>query len=477
MIVLSRVDRAFGQRIETTVRNHHRRRLTRLGWGHVFDGHPGKWAKGGPPPRPGSYVEVLVDGAEALPAIAQAIASARSHVHLAGWHFSPDFQLEERGGSLRELLADAAERVDVRLLAWAGAPLPLFHPDRRDVRHTFERLTGGTRIRYGLDARERPMHCHHEKLVIVDGDLAFVGGIDLTTLEGDRYDTSDHPARGSHGWHDATALLRGPAVADVAAHFALRWREVTGESLPQTDSPAEAGALDAQVVRTVPEHVYEALPAGDFTIAETYLSALTSARRFIYLESQFLWSPEIVKVLTRKLKTPPSDEFRLLVVLPARPNNGREDTRGQLGVLIDADEGQNRFLACTLLQPGTKPACGVYVHAKIGIVDDRWLTIGSANLNEHSLFNDTEMNLVVVDDKLVRAVRTRLWAEHLECDESELELPVHELVDERWRPRAEAELARIQEGSAPAHRLVRLEQVSRRSRGLLGPLNGLLVDG
>ena len=299
---------------------------------------------------------MLVDGAEALPAIAHAIASARSHVHLAGWHFSPDFQLEERGCSLRELLADAAERVDVCLLAWAGAPLPLFRPDRRDVRHTLERLTGGTRIRHGLDAHERPMHCHHEKLVIIDGDLAFVGGIDLTTLDGDRYDTRDHPARGSHGWHDATALLRGPAVADVAAHFALRWREVTGESLPQTEAPAEAGALDVQVVRTVPEHVYEALPAGDFTIAETYLSALTSAQRFIYLESQFLWSPEIVEVLTSKLKTPPSDEFRLIVVLPARPNNGREDTRGQLGVLIDADEGRNRFLACTLYQPGTKPA-------------------------------------------------------------------------------------------------------------------------
>jgi phosphatidylserine/phosphatidylglycerophosphate/cardiolipin synthase-like enzyme len=304
--VLSQVDGVVGQRIEAAVRNHHRRRLTRLGWGHVFDGRPGEWAKGGPPPRPGSYVEVLVDGAEALPAIARAIASARSHVYLAGWHFSPDFQLEERGRSLRELLADAAERVDVCLLAWAGAPLPLFHPDRRDVRHTLERLTGGTRIRHGLDARERPMHCHHEKLVIVDGDLAFVGGIDLTTLDGDRYDTSDHPARGSHGWHDATALLRGPAVADVAAHFALRWREVTGESLPQTESAAEVGALDVQVVRTVPEHVYEALPAGDFTIAETYLSALTSAQRFIYLESQFLWSPEIVEVLTSSSRHRPA---------------------------------------------------------------------------------------------------------------------------------------------------------------------------
>jgi phosphatidylserine/phosphatidylglycerophosphate/cardiolipin synthase-like enzyme len=230
-------------------------------------------------------------------------------------------------------------------------------------------------------------------------------------------------------------------------------------------------------VRTVPEHVYGALPRGDFRIAETYLSAIAGAQRFIYIENQFLWSPEIVELLTGKLERPPSDEFRLLVVLPARPNNGREDTRGQLGVLIDADDGRNRFLACTLYQPGTKPARGVYVHAKVGIVDDRWLTIGSANLNEHSLFNDTEMNLVVVNEDLARTVRIRLWAEHLECDESELDAPVHELIDGRWRPRAEDELRRILEGRPPEHRLVRLQHVSRRSRALLGPLNGLLVDG
>ena len=55
----------------------------------------------------------------------------------------------------------------------------------------------------------------------------------------------------------------------------------------------------------------------------------------------------------------------------------------------------------------------VYVHAKIGIVDDRWLTIGSANLNEHSLFNDTELNVLTCDPELARGTRLRLWSEHL----------------------------------------------------------------
>ena len=475
--MLDRIDAFLGERVEKTIRSHHHRRLQRIGWAHALEAAPGMWASGEPPPREGNEVEVLVDGAAALPAIARAIADAHSYVHLAGWYFSPSFQLEERGASLRELLAETAERVDVRMLAWAGAPLPLFHPDRKEVRETFEALAGGTRIRYGLDALERPLHCHHEKLVIVDGELAFVGGIDLTTLQGDRFDRSDHPARGMHGWHDATALLRGPAVADVADHFAIRWREVTGEGLPAAEPPPAAGRLPVQVVRTVPENVYDALPRGDFSLLEAYVAALRSAERYIYLESQFLWSPEIVELLREKLRRPPGDEFRMVVLLPAKPNNGQEDTRGQIGVLVAADDGAGRFLACTLFQAGAKPPRSVYVHAKIGIVDDRWLTVGSANLNEHSLFNDSELNVVVADERLATGVRKRLWAEHLECSEQELDAPVHEVVDTRWLPRAEQELARLNEGHAPAHRLSRLPHVSRRSRGMLGPLNGLFVDG
>ena len=104
------------------------------------------------------------------------------------------------------------------------------------------------------------------------------------------------------------------------------------------------------------------------------------------------------------------------MLLPVHPNNGTDDTRGQLGVLVDAAKrggDETRFLACTLYQPGPggEP---VYVHAKIGIVDDRWLTVGSANLNEHSLFNDTEVNVVTCDEHLARDARLRLWAEHLE---------------------------------------------------------------
>src|SRR5437763_7275557 len=139
------VDARVGNGIELAVRSHHRRRLRRIGWQHALDVPAGDWAPSATPPRAGNALEVLVDGANALPAIAAAIASAESRIHLAGWFFSPDFQLEERGRTLRELLTEAAERVEVRVLAWGGSPLPLFHPDRKEARVAMERLAGGTR--------------------------------------------------------------------------------------------------------------------------------------------------------------------------------------------------------------------------------------------------------------------------------------------------------------------------------------------
>ena len=117
------------------------------------------------------------------------------------------------------------------------------------------------------------------------------------------------------------------------------------------------------------------------------------------------------------------------------------------------------------------------MHAKVGIVDDRWLTVGSANLNEHSLFNDTEVNVVICDEKLARDARLRLWAEHLERQAGEVEGEPSRVIDELWRPLSiENAEHRRAHGWTP-HRLVLLPHVSRRAEALWGPLNGLLVDG
>ncbi|MDX6659961.1 MAG: hypothetical protein QOJ55_783, partial [Solirubrobacteraceae bacterium] len=257
-----------------------------------------------------------------------------------------------------------------------------------------------------------------------------------------------------------------------------RWREVTGERLAVSQLSVAAGRSTVQVVRTVAEDMYDALPRGDFRILESYVRALRSAQSFVYLENQFLWAPEIVRLLADKLRDPPRDDFRIVILLPAKANNGQDDTRGQLGVLAAADDGSERLLAATIRARTGPREDPLYVHAKVGIVDDRWLTVGSANLNAHSLLNDTEMNVVTDDAGLARAVRLRLWAEHLECAVEDIaDLAPAEIVDDRWRPIAEEQLARYEADGPPTHHLRALRGVSGRTRRLLGPLNGLVTDG
>ena len=260
------------------------------------------------------------------------------------------------------------------------------------------------------------MHCHHEKLVIVDDELAFVGGIDLTALAGDRYDGCEHAYKPEGiGWHDASSAAAGAGrprrrrtLRAALGGERRRRRCRSRRPLPS------AGDTTLQLVRTMPEGAYPVLPRGEFSILEAYVRALRSAQHLIYLENQFLWSPEIVAILESKLKHPPSDDFRIVVLLPHKANNGQDDTRGMLGRLVAADGGANRLLATTIFSRTGEQSGSLYVHAKIGIVDDAWLAIGSANLNEHSLFNDSEVDVIACDPALARATRLRLWEEHLE---------------------------------------------------------------
>jgi phosphatidylserine/phosphatidylglycerophosphate/cardiolipin synthase-like enzyme len=477
------VDTLLGDGIEAAVSFKHRRRLRRLGWDHVFEpSDRGVWARGEPRPRDGCELKVLIDGANALPEIAHRLEQAKHYVHITGWHLAPSFELIKGSpqNAIGVLLAELAGRIDVRVLVWSGAPLPAFHPTRSEVSRTLENLTRMTRIQARGDPREHPLHCHHEKTIVIDGELAFVGGIDLTDSAGDRYDTQRHEARRRIGWHDVATRLRGPAVADVGEHFRVRWCELTGEELPQAAPPPPAGDTTVQVLRTVQEDMYDSIPTGEFRIFESYLRAFRSARELIYIENQFLWSPELVSVIADKLRDPPTPDFRVVIVLPAKANNGAEDSRGQVRVLLDADDGGQRMLAATTrsLSPSRDRADPLYVHAKVAVVDDRWLIVGSANINAHSFFNNTEMCVATDDVALARDTRRRLWAEHLELDEDEVaSMKPTELVDSHWRPIARDQLERSRAGARPTHRLLELPGTSRRSSRMLGPLAGLFDDG
>ena len=471
-----RADESVGRLLESLIRGHHRRRLARKGWSAILDSDPTTAvAAASSPVRDGNSVEVFVDGQDAFAGMLAMIEDARRSVHIAGWHATPDFELTR--GSIPRALADAlsvaAERARVRVLLWGGAQVPVIRPTRSDARHArdaFARISG---VSVALDTHEYLQHCHHEKLLVVDDQVAFVGGLDMTHLIADRWDATAHQPHPSLGWHDAAARLGGPVVGDIAAHFNDRWSEVTGEHVPVAELPQKAGPHAVQFLRTIPESVYRFLPNGEFSILAEYRRAIASAQRLVYLENQFLWAPEIVDILEDKLLRPPGSDFRMILLLPSHPSSGRDTTLGQLARLVQADL-DHRLLAVTL-QPMTLESPGTYVHAKVGIVDDCWLTVGSANLNAHSLFNDTEANVVFADPDLVRSTRQRLWAEHLGTDDVDGD-PTR-LVDHLWSPIAREQLARRRDRLPPTHRLCQMEGVSPRRDLVLGGLVGLLVDG
>jgi phosphatidylserine/phosphatidylglycerophosphate/cardiolipin synthase-like enzyme len=351
------------------------------------------------------------------------------------------------------VLAQLAQRgVHVRGLVWRSHSDKAHFSEQENL-HLVETINeaGGEVL---LDERVRRDGSHHQKLFVVrhpdrpDDDIAFVGGIDLCH---GRRDDAGHagdpqapPLDERYGdappWHDAMAEIRGPAVAHVLDTFTERWDDHTpldhrnpyraaahriarmprrAEQLPERwDPPPAAGRHLVQILRTYPfkRPRYPFAPDGERSIARAYSRAFGRARRLVYVEDQYFWSDVVAATLADALRREP--RLHVIAVVPRHPE---EDSRvggppmkhGQrIAWERLKDAGGDRFQMFDLHNDAGTP---VYVHAKVCVVDDEWMTIGSDNLNLRSWTHDSELTCAVVDPDgaLPRELRTSLWAEHL----------------------------------------------------------------
>lgn len=417
-----------------------------------------RWFPADTPPRRHNRVTPLIDGENFFAALQEALGKAHDYVYIIGWSLTPHIPLARHHPDalnktrLLELLSETAQRVPVRILLWNGAPA-LLQPTTRTVKEARQTLLREMRgdVRCELDDSAPISHCHHQKAIVVDGRIAFVGGMDLTTFQGDRWDQMAHPLRSGPNWHDMQVRIEGEAVADVERNFRQRWSATTGdEQLPHRDPVCEPTWQTAvQIVRTIPKKVYPFAPQGEFGIFHAYIHAIRQARRFIYLENQYLWSEEIMEELIAVMNRQQRDPLRIVIVLPARAYSGAWDNDKHVEKLRDVDHGRGILSVYCPYTSG--PSSGVYaftyrpiyVHAKVAIIDDEWLTIGSANLNERGFFTDSEINAVIADPTIARDLRIDLWAEHLALPREEVARanPIT-LIDQAWVDRA-AENARI----------------------------------
>ncbi|MGE5335687.1 MAG: phospholipase D-like domain-containing protein [Nitrososphaerota archaeon] len=210
-------------------------------------------------------------------------------------------------------------------------------------------------------------------------------------------------------------------------------------TLPATQSPAqppreESARGHAQIIRTIPALTYRFALDGIYGIAQWYQQAVRRAERFIYLESQYLWVEGLPKLnftrlgwQSRKMRALVEDlaeaaerGVSIALVLPDHPNVGRAVTDETIEWLRDHAP---RAVAANRLHFYTLAACSpgkgdtmryrpVYVHAKVAVIDDRWATVGSANLNSRGMSHDAELNIAIEERAFARGLRQILWAEH-----------------------------------------------------------------
>ncbi len=428
-----------------------------------------QWFPGNTSPKLHNRAVPLVDGANYLRELEIALKEAKHYIFIAGWALTPHFPLNRNDleqvekSRLLKLIEEASKKIPVRILLWNGAMF-LFQPDRRETARVKKMLedSGGKDLKCRLDKTARPSHCHHQKTVIIDGKVAFLGGIDLTTFSGDRFDNQKHPLRAGINWHDVQLKLEGECVADVEQNFRQRWEGAgKNESLgipPQAPFYDSAWNTPVQVLRTIPKKFYNFAPRGEFGIHHAYMALISHARHYIYLENQYLWSPHILEALTKAMETPRTGPFKILILLPASAEDGKWDNDKHVEKLKKLDNGRDIVSVYSLYTSGPNTGKNpftyrdIYVHSKTVIVDDEWFMIGSANLNNRGFITDSEINALVHNKEIARDLRLNLWSEHLNLKKEELaNREIASVIDREWQEKAEAnqEIIKVKEKPLP----------------------------
>ena len=385
---------------------------------------------------PAERIAVLIDGAAYYLALLQALRRARSRIMILGWDFDPRVRLDptDPSSELRRLLPALIERcpqLHVYLLIWDVSIV--FGPSST-ADQLFDRAwRAHPRIHFRFDGRHPFGASHHEKLVCVDDALAFAGGIDLTVEHWDtpKHDPADPLRRDAHGErydpiHDLQAAVDGEAARALAELARGRWAEATGETLAPCHGTGDRWpASVAPWLTHAPVGIARTRPAvegkpGASEVAALNAAALAAARRSVYIEAQYLGARPVADRLAALLERADAPEIVILVWRQAigwLERFAMGSNRDRLLRRLAAADRHGRLRAYWLAAPG-EPEREINLHAKLLIVDDRFVRIGSSNLNNRSLGLDTECDLAIEASEpgtrtAVARLRNTLLAEHL----------------------------------------------------------------
>lgn len=401
---------------------------------------------------------LLVDADAYFKAVRAAILKARHSVFILSWDIdsrtvlapgsAPDGYPEAIGDFLHAVLAERPQ-LRIHVLNWDFAMLYALERELLPAYRTGWRRHRG--MSFVMDGRHPIGASHHQKIVVVDDRVAFVGGLDITKC---RWDTpehaSDNPLRHDADgnpyppFHDVQAMVDGDTAAALGELARARWKRATGrEATPAKVAAhdpwppgvqADLADINVAISRTEPD--YDGA-AGVFEVRQLYLDAIASARGRLFFENQYFTSDTLCNALSARLTSEHPPE--IMVISPKNQSGWLEQaTMGALRARIHerlkaADSDGHYRMYCPHL-PGLGDGC-LNVHSKVFSVDDTLFCVGSANMSNRSMAFDTECNLAVEapagdeGDRVRTAIarmRARLLGEHLDAAPEAVMASVHD---------------------------------------------------
>lgn len=324
----------------------------------------------------GNEVVDLQNGDEIFPAMLEAIAAARHSITFETYIYWSG----EVGRRFSRALAERARAgVEVRLTVdWLGSA-------KMDAELLDEMRSAGVQIE-----RYRPLDWYswdrfnnrtHRKLLVVDGAVAFTGGVGIADQWRGRAQDPEH-------WREAHFRLRGPAAGQFQAAFNDNWIKMTGRPLSGPayfPSLAPVGSADAQMFLSSPT-------SGSETMHLMYLMALTAARHSIDLSASYFVPDELIvqALLRARLRG-----VRVRILVPGEHTDSetvRLASKAQWGVLLAAGVEFHEY----------RPTM---MHVKMLVVDDYLVSVGSTNFDIRSFRLNDEASLNVYDRKFARRMR------------------------------------------------------------------------
>lgn len=411
--------------------------------------------------RTGNTVSFLIDGTDTFRAMVRAIRSARTsehYIYLLGWILKDDFELipGDASSTARRLFSDASSRgVQIRVMLW-DQPLT---QNSAEVRRIHALPTGAAILDDETPNPIQGFGSHHQKVLVVKGSeglITFCGGIDINS---DRIRVTA-PGKGEP-LHDVHCQIVGPAAFDLLQTFIRRWDHhpdhtsidatrgrLLGRSEPvpaPITTPATGTSTRSNcsvcIARTF-NPVHGTAPR-ERDIQTLLIEAIRNARRFIYMEDQYLVNP----LAATELRSAIPHLEHLTILMPATEITGlsssnstgmpcawklrREFIARLISGLSPRDLLKVRIFILVTPPPRTPPTLGnhTYVHAKTWVFDDELAVIGSANCNRRGWTHDSEVNAFIFDNTpalplvsstptFAQQLRMQLWAEHLNVSPS-----------------------------------------------------------